>query len=161
MSDRQLRQAVGELEALGRFENGIYTWIDAQGKKHNLDGYEAAWQHVRGRAIRYPRPLYESPILWHQDRFAWHPTGQRGVQIRRFGEFTGKRLSLAQIRVQPGANCHLDATERETLVYCVSGQAELGSELLGPVSAVRLARGEHATLCARSACEFYLFGLMQ
>lgn len=161
MSDRQLRAAVSELQRRGSFSDGVYTWFDAEGKKHNQDGYEAAWELVRGRRIRYPQPLFEQPVLWRGERFAWQATAQAGVSIRRFAEFTGGRLSLAQVRVDVGASMCISAAERETLLYCLSGQARLGQDMLRPVSAVRLLRGEVAHLEALETSEFYLFGLMQ
>jgi quercetin dioxygenase-like cupin family protein len=160
MSDRQLREAVKTLESRGTFKDGVFTWLDSKGKKHNQDGYEAAWEHVRGRAISYPKPLYDQPVLWRSERFAWEPSGQSGVAIRRFGEFTGKRLSIAQVRIEPGATCTVSAAERETLLYCISGQAVTGGETLRAISAVRLLRGEQATLIAAEPTEFYLFGLI-
>lgn len=161
MSDRQLRTAVDELQTRGSFHNGVYSWHDAGGKKHNQDGYEAAWEHVRGRRISYPKPLFEQPVLWRGERFAWEATAQPGVQIRRFAEFTGKRLSVAQVRVDAGASCTFSAAGRETLLYCISGLARLDGEAMGPVSAVRLSHGECATVEAVKSTEFYLFGLMQ
>jgi len=161
MSDRQLRCAVEELQARGSFSGGVYTWFDEAGKKHNQDGYEAAWEHVRGRRIRYPRPLFEQPVLWRGERFAWQGTGEAGVSIRRFAEFTGGRLSLAQVRLEPGACCTFSAAARETLLYCVDGQAQLGGERLRRISSVRLLRGEEAVIEAVEATEFYVFGSMQ
>ena len=160
MSDRQLREAVKSLEASGIFRDGVYTWLDEEGKEHNQDGYEAAWEHVRAKPISYPRPLYDQPVLWRGERFAWMPSGQPGVAIRRFAEFTGRRLSLAQLRIDASARCRISAQERETLLYCINGQASIGSETLQPVSAVRLLRGEEVTLTGNAQTEFYLFGLM-
>jgi quercetin dioxygenase-like cupin family protein len=160
MSDRQLRTSVDELQDRGSFHHGVFTWQDASGQKHNQDGYEAAWEHVRGRKISYPKPLFEQPVIWRGERFAWDATAQPGVHIRRFAEFTGKRLSVAQVRVDAGARCTFSAAERETLLYCISGQACLDGEALGPVSAVRLRHTEVATVETSDTTEFYLFGLM-
>lgn len=161
MSDRQLRTAVDELQTRGSFSAGVYTWLDETGKKHNQDGYEAAWEHVRGRRISYPQPLFEQPVLWRQERFAWQSTSQKGVHIRRFAEFTGGRLSVAQVRVEEGAQCLFSAAERETLLYCIVGQARLKQHTLKAISAVRLLSGEAALVDALEPTEFYLFGLMQ
>lgn len=160
MSDRQLRGAVDDLQARGTFHDGVYTWFDDRGKKHNQDGYEAAWEHVHGRPITYPRPLYEQPVLWQAERFDWAPAGQAGVWIRRFGEFTGRRLSLAEVRVDAGATATLSASQRQTLAYCASGRARIGAEVIGPVSAVRLHAGEQVTVAAEAPTHLYLFGLM-
>lgn len=160
MSDLQLRGTVQTLEAEGHFKDGVYSYTDGNGKLHNQDGYEAAWERVRGRPISYPRPLFEQPVLWRGDHFAWEPTAQTGVQIRRFAEFTGRRLSLAQVRVQAGASCIFSAADRETLAYCIEGEARLGNEAVEPVTSIRLQPGEEVELQAEQETSFYLFGLM-
>ena len=160
MSDTQLRAAVEKLKSKGEFNNGIFTWNDSNGKKHNQDGYEAAWELVRTKTINYPKPLYEQPILWRGDRFDWELTNQTGVEIRRFAEFTNKQLCLAQIRIKAGARCSVSAKERETLLYCIDGKASVGSENLGAISSVHLLRGEDIQIHAKETSQFYVFGLM-
>jgi hypothetical protein len=49
MSDNQLRSAVENLQSKGQFNSGVFTWLDSTGKKHNQDGYEAAWEFVRNK----------------------------------------------------------------------------------------------------------------
>jgi hypothetical protein len=160
MSDTQLRTAVEKLKSKGEFNNGIFTWNDSNGKKHNQDGYEAAWELVRNKKITYPKPLFEQPILWRSDRFDWEPTKQRGVEIRRFAEFTNKQLCLAQISINAGSRCSISAKERETLLYCIDGEAKIGSESLGSISSVHLLRGEDIEIHALEKTQFYVFGLM-
>lgn len=161
MSDRQLRSTVQALEAEGQFKDGVYSWTDSSGKLHNQDGYEAAWERVRGRKISYPKPLFEQPVLWRGERFAWEPTAQNGVEIRRFAEFTGKRLRIAQVRLEAGARCTFSANDRQTLVYCISGKAQLGNEVVRPITSLRLMPGEQVEVLAEDETQFYLFGLMQ
>ena len=160
MSDSQLRTAVEKLQSQGEFNGGIFTWHDSNGKKHNQDGYEAAWEFVRAKKINYPKPLFEQPILWRGDRFEWESTDQPGVEIRRFDEFTNKQLSLAQIRINAGAQCSIGSEERETLLYCIEGQARMGSENLTSISSVHLLRGENVQIHAKETTQFYTFGLM-
>lgn len=162
MSDQQLRQAVDELgQGPGRFESGVYTWHDASGKKHNQDGYEAAWERVRGKTISYPKPLYAQPILWHQDRYPWMATDQSGVYIRHFGSFTPAQLRVAQVRIDAGSRCTLDAGAHDTLLYTISGQAHVADQTLRAISSVHLAAGESLTLNAQESTELYVIGLMK
>jgi hypothetical protein len=160
MSDTQLRTAVEKLKTKGELNNGIFTWKDSNGKKHNQDGYEAAWELVRTQKIKYPKPLYEQPILWRGDRFDWELTNQTGVEIRRFAEFTNKQLCLAQLRIKAGATCSISSKEKETLLYCIDGKASIGSENLGAISSVHLLRGEDIQIHAKETTQFYVFGLM-
>ncbi len=161
MSDRQLRRAVQELQAKGSFEDGVFTHVDTAGKKHNQDGYEAAWEHVRGRPIRYPRPRYEQPVIWRADRFAWQATDQPGVQVRRFGEFTEKALRVAQVRVASGANCQLSSGGQDLLFSLSSGEAHAAGETLEKFSSGHLKPGETIALHADTDMELHVFGLMQ
>lgn len=161
MSDNQLRSAVENLQSKGQFNSGVFTWLDSTGKKHNQDGYEAAWEFVRNKKIKYSKPLFEQPILWRGDRFAWEPTDQEGVEIRRFAEFTNKQLCLAQVKIKVGAQCHISAKNRETLLYCIDGKARIGFENLKAISSVHLLRGEEIQIHAQETTQFYVFGLMK
>jgi len=151
---------VEELKAEGNFHNGVFSWKDARGKKHCKDGYEAAWEQSRAHKITYPAPPFEQPVLWRADRFSWQVSTQAGVHIRRFVEFTGKRLSVVQVRIDGGASCVFGAGERETLLYCVRGEARIDEEALGPISAIRLLRHEAITIEATQTTEFYVLGFM-
>jgi hypothetical protein len=159
MSDNQLRRAVAQLQERGSFADGVYTWLDSKGKKHNQDGYEAAWEHVHGRPIRYPRQHAGQPVLWHASDFAWEPTDQRGVRVRHFGQFAQQRLAVAQINIDAGALCHLSAHATETLVYVIHGQAHLGAEPLRAISAIHMLPNEQACIAAGEATQLYAMGL--
>ena len=41
-------------EGSGRFEGGVYRYVDADGKARNKDGYEAIWEEMHGRPVEYP-----------------------------------------------------------------------------------------------------------
>jgi hypothetical protein len=163
MSDRQLRTAVGELQARGTFANGIFTWHNAAGKKHNQDGYEAAWEHVRKRPIAYVKPSLPAPALWEPNQFGWQNMPEEGLFMRNFSALTGNAVRLAQVKIAAGAVCPLSAAACETLVYVQQGQATLSGELSGETlvqhSAIRLLRGEAVTLQATHETVLIAFGL--
>jgi len=162
MSDRQLRAAVAELQAKGHFDAGVYTWHDAQGKKHNKDGYEAAWEHVRGRPIVYPKPCFDQPVLWQADRFPFIKTDQTGVERRDFAQFTSGHLGISEIRLAPGAQWHTAADAQEILLCQFEGSSHAGKVELQRHDSLSLSPGEGVTLTAGDqGSRFYEFLLMR
>jgi hypothetical protein len=160
MSNRQLRQGVAELQKIGTFADGVYTYVDAQGVKHNQDGYEAAWEHVNGRKIEYPEPQYDAPIICWPERFAWQPAeGQPGVRVRSLGQFNDRGLSLTQVRVEPGAEWTHKAGSRKYLLFFLKGEGKVGDERWGADSAIEVAKGETICLDCEEETLFYLIGL--
>ncbi|MSQ73854.1 MAG: hypothetical protein EXR27_21685 [Betaproteobacteria bacterium] len=75
------------LKQRGTIKNGIYTEIDASGKKRNKDSYEAVWEQLRGRELKYPRPRYPAPIKIQPDDFEWIRYSH-GVRTKHLGSFT-------------------------------------------------------------------------
>ena len=124
MSEAQLRGGVAALQARGEFHDGIYTWHDEAGKKHNQDGYEAAWEHVFGRALRYPPARYDAPVLLRPDRFDWvADPAVPGLSHKHLGSFHERDLALGGWRLAAGATAPLSAGERRVLGYVMAGTA--------------------------------------
>jgi hypothetical protein len=71
MSHDEYAQGLADLSKRGTFHDGIYTWIDEAGKKHNKDGYEAVWEESRQRELVYPAPRYERPVFMRPENFDW------------------------------------------------------------------------------------------
>ena len=163
MSDRQLRAAVTQLQSKGSFAEGVFTWVDATGKKHNQDGYEAAWEHVRGQKIRYPRPLFEGPVLWRSDRFESLPTAQTGVLRRDFARFTTRGLGVAEVQLDPHTRWRAGCEDQDVLLCQIAGSAHVDLlELPGRYDSVHLAAGEYADITAGAeGARYYEFSLMQ
>jgi hypothetical protein len=160
MSNRQLRQGVAALQKIGSFSDGVYTYIDDAGVKHNQDGYEATWEHVHGRSISYPEPQYDAPIICWPDRFQWQPVDDKpGVMIRDLGRFNDRGLSICQIRVDAGQQWHYAAGPRTWLLFCLQGEGKVGDERWGKDSAIELLKGEEIELVCEEESLFYMIGL--
>ncbi len=118
MSHQQLQQAVAALKQRGSFEAGVFSWLDSDGKRHNQDGYEAAWQHCFGRTITYPKPRYDAPVILHPSRFGWVPDPEQpGVHTQHLGTFSERGLSLRHWRLQGGQVAQLKAGGQRLLAY--------------------------------------------
>jgi len=158
MSRRQLRAGIDSLTERGSFADGIYTWHDGAGKKHNQDSYEAVWEHVNGKPVVYPRPQYQGPVLLEPERFAWLPLAE-GVATRELGCFNGHGLRLAQWRAQPGAQFTLDTAAQPLLLFCLEGGGRAGHQAYSRWSTVELAGGERVVLQAEAESTWFVFGL--
>ena len=76
-------EATEELKKLGTFKDGVFHRNPGQPGKKNLDGFQAIWEHLTGRALKYPKPRYDVPILMHPDNYDWVPVeGQPGSAWR-------------------------------------------------------------------------------
>jgi hypothetical protein len=158
MSRSQLRRGVEALASRGRFEDGVYSWTDEHGKKHNQDSYEAVWEHVNGRPVAYPKPQYGAPVLLQPERFGWRSAAP-GVSQRELGCFNGLGLRLAQLRLEPGAAWELDTTAQAHLLFCLEGGGRANEWDFRRWTALEAARGEPLRLSATCVTEFFVFGL--
>lgn len=158
MSRAQLRTGIDQLSERGKFEDGIFTWIDEAGKKHNQDSYEAVWEHVHGTSIVYPKPQYLAPVILEPSRFTWRKLSA-GVYNKALGTFNGYGLKLSQLQLEAGAQLTLDTSARAQLLFCKIGEGNLEHETYGPWSSAEIAVGESISVVAKSKSEFYVFDL--
>jgi hypothetical protein len=141
MGFERLQQGIRELSARGSFDRGVFTWQDAQGKKHNQDGYEAVWAHVFQRRVHYPRPRYQAPVIVEPAHFGWLPWA-RGVALKRLGCFNERGLGVAMWQIDALGSLRLLPAARTELLYVLKGQLTCGGQALQQGSAIEVRRGE-------------------
>jgi hypothetical protein len=150
MSFDQLYSTARKLLDKGKFEDGVFTWFDAEGKKHNVDGYQAVWEEVNGRALSYPKPRYDSPIILNPENFAWVPTvDSPGAHIRDLGRFHERGLSLAQLKLPAGSTYLVVGRPGRTLLFVEDGSGTANGGQILKHSAVRIERGESVAVATR------------
>ncbi len=122
------------LAKTGEFKDGIYTYFDENGRKHNKDGSEACYEYATGKKTAYAKPRYNEVILMDPAAYDWIPAGEKGVFVKRLGSFTERNMKIALVRLESGA--------------VFSGGTESSIELLflskGAVSAGGREHGERA-----------------
>jgi hypothetical protein len=106
LSDDEYNVSIAELKHQGEFHDGIFTKIDAEGRKHNKDGYEAVWENAYRRSIEYAKPRYDQPVLMRPENFAWLPLAT-GVSYKLLGDFNGRRLRLGYLKIDAGVTHQL------------------------------------------------------
>jgi hypothetical protein len=160
MSRRQLAEGIAALRGRGEFRDRVFTWYDAQGIKHDKDGYEAVWQHVHGRPIHYQQPQYAAPVLMDPERFAWRPLpGRQGVALRTLGRFNEHGLGITQLRVAAGSELVLPRGEQVLLLCCAHGAGFVEGRSYERLSVLRVEIGEGPRLRATRDSVFYGFEL--
>lgn len=151
MSGRRLREGYEALAATGgRFEDGV--WIAPEGTpgQRRKDGYEAVWEHVHGRDLRYPPARFNEPVVMTIADFAPRPHAP-GIHRRRLGVFGERGLAIETWRIAPGAAWDLPAEDAVRLLWTMSGATDAG----GPGTALMLERGEAARLASAEGAELF------
>ena len=126
-----------------------------------MDGYQAIWEHVHGRALKFPNPRYPQPIMMDPANYDWLAAdGEDGVFEKPLGVFSECRTEVGFLKLDPGA-VH-DGGGRG-IYFIVSGAGELSDEAAGEAfarhSTVFVERGETARFSAAEATEIFRIGL--
>lgn len=160
MSHDTLRGGGAELDRIGSFDDGVYSWTDEQGCKHNKDGYEAVWEHVNGRPLRYVGARYTDPVIMHPEAFEFlEVQGADGAETRLLGKFQERGLTITQLRLKGGACFPAGDGERVWVYFAVAGEGRANGEPWGAESAIHVDPGEEITFEAETDSLFYAFGL--
>jgi hypothetical protein len=129
LSKAQRRKAHAELAERGSFEKGVYSWIDAQGNKHNQDSAEAVYEQAVGGKSVYPAPRYADIIVMDPENFAWMPLASHpGVAMKWLGTFTERETRVGFIRIDEGASYPAGSFDGVQLCFLVEGQIQLGGK---------------------------------
>jgi hypothetical protein len=155
LSRQETRRAMEELKQTGTFAAGVYRRHPGAPGKRNLDGYEAIWSHVNGRALHYPKPRYPGPVMMDAAHFAWVPVA-RGVSAKLLGVFTERRAEARFVRLEPGAAYEGGG---RGIYVALSGCGRVGAEPLRQFTTVFLDHGERAMFSAQETAELLHLGL--
>ncbi|NYT60585.1 hypothetical protein H0A65_16825 [Alcaligenaceae bacterium] len=143
------------LEKKGKFENGVYTWYDENGKRHNQDGSEACLEHAMGRKLIYPKPRYEDLIMMDPANYAWVPQDAPGVFTKWLGSFTERCTKIGLLRLEENANFDSGIEDSIELMFLAKGKVTVDGKDYGPHAAFELQAKEGPIVFrARAETEF-------
>src|SRR6185312_6410230 len=99
LSQDEVRAGVAALRTEGEFKDGVFRRrADVPGKR-NVDGYQAIWEHVNGRPMKYPQARYSRPFMMNPEHYSWVPMEQSpGVLEKFLGTFTERRSSASFLK---------------------------------------------------------------
>ena len=159
ISTRQMREGYEALAPRGEFKGGVYHRHSGAGPK-NQDAFEAVWEHVSGRALVYPPPRYDAPILMNPENFAWVPDHDAaGVARKLLGSLTERGTRIELRRLAADTASVFGEPRARTLVFALSGAGQSGNEAWDTHSAWQIEPGETATIMARNLSEFIVIAL--
>ena len=138
LSVAEREAANSELARIGEFRDGIFTYYDENGKRHNQDGFEACFEKAMGRKLTYSRPRYDELIMMNPSNYEWMPTEDSGVFRKDLGSFTERNASVGFIRLEADAVYHDRKRDSIELLFISKGRIELGNGEYGPHSAFEL-----------------------
>jgi hypothetical protein len=122
-SVEQRRQAMIEMvEQGGSFEEGMYTWFDDAGQRHNQDAFEALWEHINKEKISYPQSRFASIVLMDSANFDWKKDADSpGVAYKWLGTFTERDLRIGFIQLQRGASLSFGSEKATEVMFLQEG----------------------------------------
>jgi hypothetical protein len=157
MSQEEMEAGMTELKQRGRFEKGVYRRNEGEEGKRNVDGYQAIWEHVNKRPMKYPDPRYHDPIMIDPSHFAWvQRNGDVGVYEKLLGVFTEYATQSRLLRLEPSATF---VAEGRRLYFVLTGEGRLGADRFRRHTTVLCERGEEIGFIAGSATEILEIGL--
>ena len=151
MSEEQFQKGLAELKSQGTFKDGIFTREKPGGGRVNQDAYEAVWEHVNGRELKYPPERYSRAVFMEPENFEWVSNGN-GTATKLMGVFNERGTKLAFHRIDAGARLPL---EDNCLYFVCSGKGEGWQRW----STIHVETGERAELRATETAEVAQMGL--
>jgi hypothetical protein len=152
LSRPQILRAQEELKQVGEFEKGVFKRRSGEGRK-NQDGFEAVWEHVMGRTMKYPAPRYEQPIYMQFDNFSWRKISGRGASKRNLGVFTERETRLEMIKLDAGGEWSSPREDAIALHFTMSGSGSCDGKPFQQYSAIETRADESVKLVAQAETE--------
>ncbi len=156
MSKEQLHRGVQDLKQRGTVANGVFTWTDASGSKHNKDSYEAVWEDVFGKQLVYPVARYERPFLMDPANFTWKPTAAAGVYEKFLGSFTERKTTLRMLRLDAGARGVLSGN---SIGFVAAGSGRAAGADYAARTSIHVGESEEAVFEAATDTEMLCIGI--
>lgn len=154
MSVAQREAANVALLEKGEFKAGVFTYYDANGTRHNKDGFEACYEEATGRKMMYSKPRYDDLIIMNPASYEWIADAAPGVFTKWLGFFTERQLKIGLTRIDANATFQCGEQASTELLFLSKGRLAQNGREYGPHSAFEfLAHEGPILLTASTECE--------
>jgi len=134
-----LREAANKaLEAKGTFKNGVYTWVDEHGQKHNMDGSAACFEEATGRKLVFHPPRYDDVVMMDPEALEWSEAGAPGVYTKHLGTFTERNLRIRFFKVEKGATFNTGTRDQLEVLFMSNGKITVDGKTYGDKTAIEI-----------------------
>ena len=157
MTQEQMEASTAELKKFGRFEKGVYRRNEDVEGKRNMDGYQAVWENVNKRSMKYPQPRYNDPIMMNPEHFDWVPVeGAPGVSDKLMGVFTERRSAAQFLKLEPQARFK---GHGRGVYFVLSGEGKIAGEPYRGLTTVYCEAGDDPDFTATTETQMLMLGL--
>ena len=119
---KTLEAAIQRLKTRGKFEDGVYTWTDKDGKKHNQDAAEATEEEIRGHAVQYPPQRFRDVVMMNPAAFGWVKDKElAGVARKNLGSFSERDIRFGFVRMDKGASLDFGVEDSSEILFINEG----------------------------------------
>ncbi|RUX48998.1 hypothetical protein EOA33_13875, partial [Mesorhizobium sp. M4A.F.Ca.ET.050.02.1.1] len=133
------REAANEaLKAKGEFKNGVFTWLDEKGQKHNMDGSAACFEEATGKKLVFAPPRYDDIVLMDTESYSWIETSTPGVFTKLLGTFTERGTRISFIKVDAGAIFNTGSRASIEVLFMSKGRITVNGKTYGEKTAIEL-----------------------
>lgn len=133
------REAANEkLKSKGEFKNGVFTWIDEKGQKHNMDGAAACYEEATGKKLVLAPARYDDVVMMDPEAYAWVKSDMPGVFTKRLGTFTERETNIGFIRIDAGATFNTGLRKAIEVLFMSKGNITVGGKTYGDKTAIEL-----------------------
>lgn len=152
--------ANSRLEAKGTFKEGIYTWIDDTGQKHNMDGSAACFEEATGQKLTFAAPRYDDVVMMEPAAYAWMPTETPGVSTKLLGTFTERGTRISMMKLEAGRTWNTGRRSQIEVLFLSTGRFTAQGASYGEKTGVELMPNDAtADITAQQDCTFLVVTL--
>ena len=132
LSVAQREATNAELNEIGEFTKGLFTYTDENGEVQTLDGSQAIFERAMGHKLEFATPRYTDVIAMNPEAYDWLPQGDTGVQEKWVGTFTERDFRLGFLRLDAGAVYQAGQFPSIEILFQIKGQVIAGGKKYGP-----------------------------
>lgn len=135
LSFAQMKEGQDDLRKQGYFEGG--NFYSAEGADP-IDGYQAIWEHICGKPLKYPEPRYDSIIVSKANNYEWIPSEDLDADVKTMGVFTERQTRADLIKIKAGKPGQVRGQNAVQLLFVLKGQGRANGDAVEAESAIRL-----------------------
>lgn len=134
-----MREAANDrLNKKGTFKDGIFSWVDDKGQKHNMDGSAACFEEAMGVKLTFAPPRYDDVVVMEPAACDWIATGTPGVSAKLLGTFTERNAQIRLLKLDAGATMNTGARAQMEVLFMSTGKITVAGKTYGDKTAIEL-----------------------